>query len=291
MPQLTLQTALQTWQLDPVSTVLTVGIAAGYLRLARGSSVGLRSRATFVGGTLLWWLAANSFIAAYADTLFWMYTLQFVILLMVVGFMLAAGRPVTVLASHRAARRRLLHMGRRPLARYLLSPVVTAVLMLVTPWLLFLTPWYRATINNDALAGGTQVLLVAIGVVYFYARLQVDPVPRHRYAGLSLLIATAETLGDGILGVLLWQGSVLSEVTLQATARGWGPTARTDQTIGAGVLWVLGDVLGLPFLIYLFTRWRSDDERAADRLDVEEPESDRPWFLDDPELSDRFRRQ
>ncbi|MBY4569316.1 hypothetical protein ACN95_04655 [Gordonia sihwensis] len=79
----------------------------------------------------------------------------------------------------------------------------------------------------------------------------MDPVPRHRHAGLSLLtllIAAGETLGDGVLGVILWQGGVLGAVAQQAMQRNWGPPASAVAT-------------------------------------------DRPWFLDDPELSERFRRR
>ncbi len=298
IPELSFTTALTSWQFAPASTVLVCVTAALYAAGARRTSIGRASRTSFLIGCGTWFVAANGFTAVYGEVLFWVRALQFVLLVPLTGFLLAAGRPVSVLASQRWARRPLVRWGRRPIARLLLSPPATAALMLVTPWLLFLTPWYRATVSDSVVDDLTGVLLVFVGAVYFYARLQVDPVPRHRHAGLSLLIATAETLGDGVLGVILWQGGVLGEVVRQATQRDWGPSARTDQTIGAGVLWVLGDAVGLPFLMYLFSRWRTDDERTADRTDhdsapagPESPVTERPWFLDDPDLTDRFRHR
>ncbi|EGD53910.1 cytochrome c oxidase assembly protein [Gordonia neofelifaecis] len=298
--ELTFSSALTTWHFDLSSTLLACAAAVTYLSLARGSRIGVGSRAAFVAGCAVWWVTANGFVAVYGEVLFWVRALEFVLLTLVAGFLLAAGRPVSAIASHRRSRWTLVHLGRSRAARWLLSPLATSALMLVTPWLLFLSPWYAAVNDDPAVDQVTQTVLVLVGAVYFYARLQVDPVPRHRHAGLSLVIATAETLGDGLLGVALWQGGVLAEVVQQALQRDWGPSPRTDQTIGAGVLWVLGDVVGLPFLMFLFTRWRVDDERSADRIDAAtapSPEPDgtatteRPWFLDDPELADRLRRR
>ena len=39
--------------------------------------------------------------------------------------------------------------------------------------------------------------------------------------------------------------------------------------IGAGVLWIGGDIAGLPFLAVLFLRWMRDDERTARSVDAE----------------------
>ncbi|ALG83697.1 cytochrome c oxidase assembly protein [Gordonia phthalatica] len=298
--ELTVHTALTSWRFDPVSTVLCLVCVVSYLAAARGGRVGRGTRAAFVAGCAAWWFTANGFIAVYGDVLFWVRALGFVLLTLVAGFLLAAGRPVTVAVAHRRLRRAALRAGRSWGARWLLSPLATSMLMLVTPWLLFLTPWYSATVESAVAQRATESLLVAVGTVYFYARLQADPVPRHRHAGLSLVIATAETLGDGVLGVVLWQGWVLDAVVRQAMLRDWGPSPRTDQTVGAGILWVLGDVVGLPFLMYLFARWRADDDRSARAADVAltspaEPTdgvaTDRPWFLDDPELSERFHRR
>ena len=61
--------------------------------------------------------------------------------------------------------------------------------MLATPWLLYLTPWYTAALQNEWVGAPTRILLVAIGFGYFYARLQADPVPRKYPQLISLLIS------------------------------------------------------------------------------------------------------
>jgi len=74
---------------------------------------------------------------------------------------------------------------------------------------------------------------------------------------------------------------------------------RLDQTIGAGVLWILGDVVGLPFVLLLM-RALSRDERAHAvevdaELDTAEQTDDEAapsglWWENDPQLRERFRR-
>jgi hypothetical protein len=82
--------------------------------------------------------------------------------------------------------------------------------------------------------------------------------------------------------------------------RTWGPDQRLDQTIGAGVLWILGDVVGLPFVLLLM-RALSHDEKAhatqvdaaLDTAEAAESETAAPsalWWESDPQLRERFRR-
>jgi hypothetical protein len=81
-----------------------------------------------------------------------------------------------------------------------------------------------------------------------------------------------------------------------------------DHTIGGGVLWMVGDLAGLPFLGALFVRMFRQDRTEARKIDREldvraaqeratalevtgdagEPEMMRPWWETDPVLSKRY---
>jgi hypothetical protein len=54
------------------------------------------------------------------------------------------------------------------------------------------------------------MLLVLIGFGYFYARLQTDPVPRRYSQLISLVISIVESIGDGLLGIVLWLGPLIA---------------------------------------------------------------------------------
>jgi cytochrome c oxidase assembly factor CtaG len=298
---------VQTWHPDPAVVTVIVLVAGGYawcFRRGRGSagSVGSAQAACFVVGIALWLLATISAIGAYAYLLFWVRALQVLLLLYVVPFFLALGKPVTVvrLAVGPAGRDRVDRFLASPFARVLAHPLTTSLAMLGAPWLLYLTPWYTAALRDEWIGAPTRILLVAIGFGYFYARLQADPVPRRYPQLLSLLITVAEALGDGVLGLVLWQGGLIGAAYYSDLHRSWGPDQRLDQTIGAGVLWILGDLVGWPFVLVLMRALSRDEKAHAVRVDAEldaaeavESESAAPsglWWEKDPELRDRFRR-
>ncbi|ORA28288.1 cytochrome c oxidase assembly protein [Mycobacterium aquaticum] len=318
---LTLQAVLTSWQFDAVSVVVVLALAVGYGWCVRRS--GLRGRPVWCFGVaaLLWLLATVSMIGVYAYVLFWVRALQVVLLLLVVPFFLASATPVTALraALPPAGRDRLDRLLAGWVARVLLHPATTSIAMLGTPWLLYLTPWYTAALQQPAVAEATRILLVAIGFGYFYARLQADPVPRRYSQLISLLISVVESIGDGVLGIVLWLGPLIAPAYYAALHRDWGPSARMDQVIGAGVLWILGDVLGVPFLIVLMRALSADEKAHAAEVDAEldraeaaeaektekvekADESGQPkaaeeqarpalWWEADEQLSQRFRRR
>jgi cytochrome c oxidase assembly factor CtaG len=228
--------------------------------------------------------------------------LQVLLLLYVAPCFLAQGKPVTVLrgALGPGARDRVDRLLATRFARVLAHPATTSLAMLGTPWLLYLTPWYTAALRNEWVGAPTRILLVALGFGYFYARLQADPVPRRYSQLISLLISVAEALGDGVLGLVIWQGSLIGAAYYAGLHRSWGPDQRLDQTIGAGVLWILGDVVGLPFVLLLMRALSRDERAQAARLDAEldaaEAGGDEDaapsglWWENDPELRERFRR-
>jgi cytochrome c oxidase assembly factor CtaG len=304
---LTWGTLVQTWYLDFTSATVIVLVAGTYAwcyRRARGGAQAVGpAQAGCVGvGIVLWALATVGAIGSYAFVLFWARALQVLLLLYVVPFFLAQGKPITVGrdALGPRGRERVDRLLGGRWARVLAHPLTTSLAMLATPWLLYLTPWYTAALQDEWIGALTRIILVAIGFGYFYARLQADPVPRKYPQLISLLISVAETLGDGVLGLVIWQGSLIAAQYYSALHRSWGPDQRLDQTIGAGVLWILGDVVGLPFVLLLMRALSRDERAQAVQVDAEldqtetiaseEAASAGLWWENDPQMRERFRR-
>ncbi len=301
--------AVQTWHLDLTSATVIALLATAYAlsyRRARGSGQAVEpARAACFGvGIVLWALATISAIGAYAYVLFWVRALQVLLLIYVVPFFIAQGKPVTVLRDGMgpAGRDRVDRLLATRFARVFAHPLTTSVAMLATPWLLYLTPWYTAALRSEWIGAPTRILLVTIGFSYFYARLQADPVPRKYSQLISLLISVAEALGDGVLGLVIWQGSLIAPEYYAALHRSWGPDQRLDQTIGAGVLWILGDVVGVPFVLLLMRALGRDEKAHAVQVDAELDTAEAEaaegetagasglWWENDPQLRERFRR-
>jgi cytochrome c oxidase assembly factor CtaG len=304
---LTWVAVVQAWHPDLTSATAIVVVAAAYAgcyRRARNAGQLQPAQAWCFGvGIVLWALATIGAIGAYAYILFWMRALQVLMLLYVVPLFIALSKPVTVVrgALGPSGRDRIDRFLATRFARVLANPLTTSLAMLGTPWLLYLTPWYTASLESDWIGAPTRIFLVAVGFGYFYARLQADPVP-HRYPQLiSLLITVGEALGDGVLGLVIWQGSLIGAAYYSGLHRSWGPDQRLDQTIGAGVLWILGDLVGWPFVLLLMRALSRDDKAHAvavdaelDAADAAESETAAPsglWWENDPELRERFHRR
>jgi cytochrome c oxidase assembly factor CtaG len=292
--------AAESCQLDPTALVLIVALGAGYAwcrRAAHDAAPAERAHVyCFAAGLVTWALATSSAIAVYAPVLFWMRALQVLVLLFVVPFLLALGRPVTTLraALPESGRSRVDQLLASRTCRVVASPLCTSAAMLGLPWLLYLTPWYVASMTG-AVGAVTRILLVLIGFGYYYARVQSDPVPRRYPPLLSVGISVVESLGDGLLGLVLWLGPVIAYQYYAGLHRDWGPSARTDQSVGAGVLWIVGDVLGVPFLAVLFKRLSTHEKSRAREVDAEiegVADTAQPalWWEADPQLNQRFGR-
>lgn len=320
LPPLHQVTLWTTWQWD-VPVLIMVSAAAlayriGTARLARdGNGIPRSRRASFYVGLALWAAVSMSFIGVYDDELFWARALQVIVLLMIVPFALAVGVPLTVLREsvRPASRARIDRVLASRAARVVTAPATTSLAILATPWLLYVTNWYPMMLGSAVVDQLSRLALVAIGFVYFYSRLQADPVPRKYHQMISFVITFVEVIFDAVLGLVLWLGPLRASEHYSEIARAWGPDMRTDQILGAGIIWILGDVIGIPFLIVLM-RTMFNDDRATARiidaeLDAEEhtrsalhttspaaidvtapPEDTGLWWESDPQLSERFKR-
>jgi cytochrome c oxidase assembly factor CtaG len=314
LPPLTPARALTAWTARPVVlagiAILAGAYLAGVARLRRaGRAWPARRSAAWFAGVVVLLLVGASFVAVYDDTLFWTRALQGVVLLVVAPMLLAGGAPLTLardtLPSSAVAR--LGRVRRSGFARGVSTPGVATIALIAPPFLLYLTGLYPLELGDDVVSGLVSVGLLGAGLLYAVSRLQIDPVPRETHHGLTLGIAIAEVVTDGVLGLVLWMGPLLAVGHYDALNRTWGPDQRTDQAIGAGVWWIGGDLAGLPFLGAIAVRFAAADAREARRVDaeldaaeearetedgIERDDDGRPrlWWEDDPRFADRFRR-
>ena len=63
--------------------------------------------------------------------------------------------------------------------------------------------------------------------------------------------------------------NLIAAAYYHAVARPWGPSLATDQVLGGGTIWVLGDIVGLPFLVAQLIQMIREDEDEAKVIDAE----------------------
>ena len=316
LPPLTWDRLLSAWTPSPVVVLVVAALGAAYglavhrLRRKGQAWPAVRPRWFVVGlGSIL--VVTVSFVGVYAGTLFWDRAVQNIVLLMITPMLLVLGAPLTLLretlpAGPRQWAGRLLHS---PLARAVTFPVAVTAVLIAPLFVLYLTPLYEASLRSTVVGGLVGAGLVAAGFVYFWTRLRIDPTPRVDPYIVSVGISVAEVIFDGVLGLALWLGPLAAVHYYQTLHRAWGPDLRTDQIIGAGVLWIGGDLAGLPFLGVVVTRMMRDDQHQAEAIDaeldavdatltssaVESPAAQsgsarqRLWWEDIPDIAQRFR--
>ena len=318
-PALTLTRAFTEWTFDPWMAALVVILGGGYLAGARGrQDWPLARRIWFLGlglGFLV--IATMSWVGAYQPVLMYARAVQTVLLVLLVPLFLALGRPISLaIAVFPGAGRRIQAVIRSRLARLLTFPAITTFALVAVPFVMYFTSWYTAVFHSAAVRELTYLALMAPGFVFFWTLLRVDPVPKKYSYAVSMWITGAEVIGDAFLGIaVIANQNLIGAAYYHALARPWGPTLATDEVIAGGVLWVLGDLVGLPFLAAQLIQMMREDESDAARIDADldakeaqlkeaqlrtaialkepgdadERQDPKPWWEDDPRFTSRFK--
>ena len=333
-PELTFARAFTSWRLDPwtLAAVLLLGGAylAGARRVRRSGASWPASRAVLFCGLGLGFavIATMSSVGVYQPILFYMRSVQTILMLLVVPLFVALGRPLSlIIAAVPRLGPRLESAIASRAAKLLTFPLITTFVLVVMPFLVYFTPWYAAGFRSVLIAQVTHVALIVPGFVFFWTLLRVDPVPKAYPYVVALWITAAEVIGDAVLGLaVIADTNLIAGPYYHALARPWGPSLATTQVLGGGVLWIVGDIVGLPFLAAQLIQMIREDEAEAKVIDAEldaaevvpagsadvaaisadvaamsadmgaaaaaaeaQPAAQRPWWESDRQFADRFR--
>jgi putative copper resistance protein D len=237
-----------------------------------------------VGGLGVLAVATQSGLAAYDLELFGAHMVQHMLMTMVAPVFLALGAPVTL------ALRTLPGGGRRALLAVLHSAPVRVVTFPLFPWLMFVgspfalyfSGWYPATLDSTVLHELLHVHLIAVGCLFFWPLVGLDPIPGRTAYPFRLLLLAATLPFHAFLGVAIM--SVSSDGAGLIAADHYLPLrglegAIFQQQVAGGALWASGDLVGVLFLGVTLVQWmRASDREAARedrRLDRLEAASDR----------------
>ncbi len=276
LPPFTLGRVLTAWTLDPVLTVLVVWVTGAYLfgvwRLHdRGDGWPLgRTLAFVVPGMGGLFFATSSGLGTYDTSLLSVHMVQHMVLSMVVPLFLALGAPVTLLLRTlpAAPRRLLLRLLHSRLAAVLSFAPLTFLLFVVSPWALYFTSWYDATLHNGLVHELMHVHLVVVGSLFFWPLVGTDPVPGRVGYPFRMLLIVLTLPFHAFLGVtIMGQESLIGGSWYPSLPMVWLPDPAADQHLAGGILWGSGDLVGLALVAVLFTQWVRSSMREADRED------------------------
>jgi putative copper resistance protein D len=280
LPRFTVAGIFTHWELVSWATLLVALSAAlylwGVLRLhRRGDRWPIGRTVSFVvvgmGSALL---ATVSGLGVYDDTLLSVHMAQHMVLTMVVPLAMALGAPVTLALRtlHRRPRAWLLAVLHSRVAKVLTFPPLTFLLFVTTPWSLYFSGWYAATLHSDYLHEMTHLHMVIVGCLFFWPLVGVDPVPgRVGYPFRVLLLALTLPF-HAFLGVTIMQqkeliGGSWYPALHEGPMGSWLPAAHADQHLAGGILWAAGDLVGILFFGVLFVQWVRASMKEAERED------------------------
>ncbi len=225
-----------------------------------------------VGGLGTIALATMSGLAAYDESLFAAHMVQHMLLSMVATVFLALGAPITLALRTlpRAHKRLVMAVLHSRFAAVMSSPLVPWVLFVSSPFALYFTGWYEATLDNRFLHEMLHMHFLVVGSLFFWPLLGVDPVPGRSGHPFRMLLVAATLPFHAFLGVAIMSvepdGRGLLAADHYLPLHGLAESV-FQQQLGGGLLWASGDVVGLLFLGVLLTQWMRASQREAVRED------------------------
>lgn len=302
---------LSAWTAQPLAIAVVVLLAVGYLRALRRAPGWPARRTTtfFLGLALLTWTTCG-YPQVYASSLYWVWTSQTLLIWLGVPIVVLAGRPVHLARAAQPAAGRIDRFLASRFARVVGNPLVGPALVPVLSGVLFFGPVAGWAIGTPPVGWVLQVALLVVGALMVLPLVGLDERASSLAVGLSMAIGSFELVLDALPGVVLrlHDGIVTSWFHHRST-HPWSPQPLHDQRVAGAVLWCVAEVIDLPFMYLVYRRWLRADARDAAQVDaVLEAERvarrgaapdapapavdrDAPWWLTDPAMQQRLRRQ
>jgi putative membrane protein len=244
---------------------------AGTRRLRRRGRGWSHARsAAFATGMVALAIGTQSGLAAYDTVLFSAHAAQHVLIGVVAPFFLALGAPVTLTlqASDRRIQVSLLHLLHSPPLRVLTHPLVAWGLFGLTLFALYFTPVYELSLRNSFVHELVHLHFFVAGSVFFWAVIGLDPVSWRVPYGFRLLLVLLTVPFHAFLGLALMSGDQpIADGYYSTIQRPTEVSVMGDQRTGAGIMWGIGDTIGVVAGGVVLVQWMSHEDRAARRRD------------------------
>ena len=246
-------------------------VSARKVRRGGGQWGSGRTFAFVVLGLGFWAIATMAWPGVYESVLFYARATQTVLLVLVVPLFLAMGKPLTLLTeAYPGIGGRVERAVRSRAARVVTFPAITTLLLVAVPMTMYFTSWYTHVFASGTVRELTYLVLMVPGYVFFWTLLRVDPVPREYPYGVAMWITAAEVVGDAFFGIaIIADQTIIAAGALPRGRLPLRPQPGHQPGLGGGIIWILGDFVGLPFLAVQLIQMMRADKREAEEIDAE----------------------
>jgi cytochrome c oxidase assembly factor CtaG len=279
LPPFTLGRGLQ-WSTDPfflVACLLGLGLYGwGVVRLRRrGDQWSAGRTVAYVVGVLTVALVMCTKLNDYGMVMFSVHMVQHMIISMLSPILILLGAPVTLALralpvagkGRKGPRELLLMLLHSRYMRIITHPAFTIPMFIASLYVLYFTPLFDTLMGSRAGHIGMMVHFFAVGVVFFWPIMGIDPGPHRPGYVMRMLELFAGMPFHAFFGIALMMASEPMVSTFQHPAASLGIDALSDQNAAGGIAWAFSEIPSVLVLIALLFQWYRSEQRQAKRMD------------------------
>ncbi|MGK5533152.1 cytochrome c oxidase assembly protein [Streptomyces sp. URMC 129] len=279
LPPFTLARALE-YSPDAVflsGSLLVLALYAwGVVRLRRrGDAWGAGRTVSFTLGVLSIAAVTCTGLNDYGMVLFSAHMTQHMVISMVSPILILLGAPATLLLralptagrGRRGPREIVVAVLHSRYTRVITSPLFTITLFVASLYGLYFTPLFDFLMGSRAGHLAMMLHFLAVGLVFFWPIMGVDPGP-HRAGYLMRMLELFATMPfHAFFGIALMMGSEPLVDTFADPPASLSVDALSDQSAAGGMAWAFSEIPTVVVLIALVIQWYVSEQRTARRLD------------------------
>ncbi|MFC8663755.1 cytochrome c oxidase assembly protein [Streptomyces sp. NPDC057199] len=279
LPPFTLGRGLE-WSPDPFFLVACLlGLALygwGVVRLVRrGDAWPVGRTVAFVVGVLSVMLVLCTGLNDYGMVMFSVHMVQHMVISMLSPILILLGAPITLALralptagrDRKGPRELLLMFLHSRLMKVVTHPAFTIPLFIASLYALYFTPIFDFLMDSKAGHIAMMCHFLAVGLVFFWPIMGVDPGPHRPGYLMRMLELFAGMPFHAFFGIALMMASQPMVETYENPPASLGIDALADQTAAGGIAWAFSEIPSVLVLLALLFQWHRSEERQARRAD------------------------
>ena len=279
MPPFTLGRGLE-WSTDPfflIACLVALGLYGwGVARLARrGDKLPAGRTVAFTAGVLSVLLVMCTQLNDYGMVMFSAHMVQHMVISMLTPILVLLGAPMTLAlralpavgGGRKGPRELLLMLLHSRYMRIITHPAFTIPMFIASLYGLYFTPLFDTLMGSKAGHIAMMVHFLAVGLVFFWPIMGVDPGPHRPGHLMRMLLLFAGMPFHAFFGIALMMGSEPMVETYKHPPASLGIDALADQTAAGGIAWAFSEIPSVLVLVALLFQWYTSEQRQAKRKD------------------------
>lgn len=279
LPPFTLGRGLQ-FSADPfflIGCVLAVVLYAyAVLRLRRrGDGWPVSRTVFFVIGVLTIALVMCTRLNDYGMVMFSVHMVQHMVISMLSPILLLLGAPVTLALralpvagrGRKGPRELLLMLLHSRYMKIITHPAFTIPLFIASLYALYFTPLFDFLMGSTAGHLAMMVHFLAVGLVFFWPIMGIDPGPHRPGYLMRMLELFAGMPFHAFFGIALMMASEPMVKVYENPPASLGIDALSDQNAAGGIAWAFSEIPSVLVLVALVFQWYRSEQRTAKRSD------------------------